>query len=122
MIAFLKVVNCIRTNKISVSRESLNNSAKWVQEIKTMIQRDNEAACVGLVQLGAAVKTNTVVKPNVDLDAYYHHETAGETDGLTLSLKDVGSARTYLDIHHAIRTSPPRRSRSPPLPPSDHSS
>ena len=50
-------------------------------------------------------KVNTVVKPRVDLGAYYHHETAGQTDGLTLTLKDLGSTRTYLDIHHAIRPS-----------------
>ena len=82
-----------------------------------MIQKDNEAACVGLVQLGAAVKVNTVVKPRVDLDTYYHHETAGQTDGLTLTLKDVGSAWTYLDIHHAIKASSTLNLRSRSSPP-----
>ena len=71
-----------------------------------MIQKGNEAACVGLVQLGANVKVTTVVKPDLGLSMCPQHETAGQTDGLTLTLRDVGSARTYLDIYGAIRASP----------------
>ena len=71
-----------------------------------MIQKDNEAACVGLAQLGAAVKVNTVAKLRLDLDQCPYHETARQTDGLTLTVKDVGSARSYRGIHHPIRTSP----------------
>ena len=71
-----------------------------------MIQRDNEAACVALRQLGAASKVTTVVKPDLDLDMCPQRETAGQTDGLTLTLRDIGSARTYLDIHGAMRASP----------------
>ena len=70
-----------------------------------MTQRGNEATCVALRQLGAASKVAAVVKPSLDLDARPLHETAGQTDGLTLTLQDVGSARAYLDIHGAIRAS-----------------
>ena len=59
-----------------------------------MIQKDNEAACVGLVHLGAAIKVNTVVPPRLDLDSCPHHEVAGDTEGLILGRKDVGSARS----------------------------
>ena len=106
MTSFFKVLNCIRTDNMNITHDSFHTSESLLRDIKMMIQRANEAACVGLVQLGAAVKVNTVVKPRVDLDTYYHHETAGQTDGLTLTLQDIGSSRTYLDIHGAIRASP----------------
>ena len=68
-----------------------------------MVQKDNEAACVGLVQLGAAVKVSTVAPPTLEMGNYPSMTVAGDTDGLTLSLEDVGSTKSYLDIHTAIK-------------------
>ena len=68
-----------------------------------MIQQDNEAACVGLVQLGAAVKVDTAASPKMDLENYPCLTVAGDTNGLALTLADVGSAKTYLKNHTAIK-------------------
>ena len=100
MISFLKALNCIRADNMNSTQDSFHTSESLVKDIKRMIQRDNEAACVGLVQLGAAVNVNTVVKPRVDLGTYYHHETAGQSDGLTLTC-------AYLPGH------PPRHPHQP---------
>ena len=58
------------------------------------------------LRLGAAMKVSTVVAPRLDLDSYPYLTAAGDTDGLALSLKSVGSARHYHDIHSAIKASP----------------
>ena len=71
-----------------------------------MIQRDNEAACVGLKQLGAAAKASAVVQPDLDLPLYPNLVVARGKDGLTLNLQDVGSAKTHLDIHTTIKGNP----------------
>ena len=70
-----------------------------------MIQKDNEAACVGLMQLGAALKVSTVVPPRLEQSNYPSMEVAGDTDGLAFGLKDVGSAKPYRDINTAIKAS-----------------
>ena len=91
---------------MSIAQDNFHKTEALARHIKMMIQKDNEAACVALKQLGAVSKVTTVVKPDLDLSMCPQHETAGQTDGLTLTLQDIGSARTYLDIHGAIRASP----------------
>ena len=98
MISFLKALNCIRADNMNSTQDSFHTSESLVKDIKRMIQRNNEAACVGLVQLGAAVNVNTVVKPRLGLGPTTRRQ--GSPTG-SRSL-----ARTYLDIHHAIGTSP----------------
>ena len=71
-----------------------------------MMQKDNEAACVSFVQFGASLKATTVVAPRIDLSYCPGRVVAGDTDGLTLSLKDVGAAKHFFDISKAIKASP----------------
>ena len=40
MVSFLKVVNCIRTDNMSISHDSFQDSESLVRDIKAMIQKD----------------------------------------------------------------------------------
>ena len=62
---------------MTISQDSLKLTDSFVHDTKRMIQRGNEAACVGFMQLGAGLKVATVVAPRIDLTLLPGEESGG---------------------------------------------
>ena len=79
MVFFLKVLNCIRADSMTINQDSLKITDRFIHDIKRMIQKASEAACVGFMQLGASLKVTTVVAPRIDLSYCPGRVAAGDS-------------------------------------------
>ena len=101
-LSFFKYVNCYRAKVINISRAAKSTVQNLVQELKTMIMKDNEMAVAALTAMGATTCVGEVQMPKLPWD-YCPAGFIVEGDcEITLKKKDVGSLITFVDVHGVI--------------------
>ena len=102
VLTYLKFVNCVRTGAFSVSVDDAATIRTLMQDIRSMIDKDNSVAVSGMKALGAQSKVVPVMAPDIDMSCCPQGHPAQSANELTLNFTDVGCQKRVLMLHEAL--------------------